>query len=428
MGRKPRAACLALEVSVARYDMEFVPVILQLRRRKLGAFLVGLQVALTIAIVCNSLSVIHQRLEQIRRPSGLDEENIFTISNEFVGPAADRAARIQGDLAALRSLPGVLEVSATNAFPLRGYGSRAALKLTPEQRQASAYAADYHVDQHAATAWGLRLLAGRWFAADEIRDDAGGDSGGGSATSVVTQSLARALYPSGDALGKDVYLDSSNPTRIVGIVETAQTPWAANGLRESEWPSEHSVFLPKHEIRRSLVYLLHTRTGQRNAMMNAAPKVLFKLSRARIVDDVKNFAQTREEIYHAARGLSITLAILSILLLGVATCGIFGLTTFWVTQCRRQIGMRRALGARRGHILEYFHTENLLITGAGVMLGVALGVAANLWLAAEWQLKPLAVGYLLIGAFLVLALSQAAVIWPALRAASISPASAMRDT
>jgi putative ABC transport system permease protein len=408
--------------------MELVPIILQLRRRKLGAFLVGLQVALTIAIVCNSLSIIHQRLAQIRRPSGLDEANIFTMWNAFVGPSADLAARIQGDVAALRSLPGVLDVSATNAFPLRGYGFRAALKLTPEQRQANAYAAEYHVDQHVASAWGLNLLAGRWFTPDEIRDDAGGDSDRSSAVTVVTKSLAQALYAEGDALGKDIYLDSTNRTRIVGIVEKAQAPWAANGLQESEWPSEHSVFLPKHEIRRSLVYLVHTRTGQRDAMMSAAPKVLFKLSRARIVDDVKTFAQTRQETYHAARGLSVTLAILSVLLLGVATCGIFGLTTFWVTQRRRQIGMRRALGARRSHILEYFHTENLLITGAGAMLGVALGLAANLWLATQWQIRPMAVGYLLIGAFLVLALSQAAVIWPALRAASISPASAMRDT
>jgi putative ABC transport system permease protein len=407
--------------------VEIVPIILQLRRRKLGAFLVGLQIALTIAIVCNAWSIIQQRLQQSRRPSGLDEANIFTLSNEFVGPSEELAARIQGDLAALRSLPGVIEVSATNSFPLRGYGPRAAVKLTPEQPQTSANAAEYHVDERANVAWGLRLVSGRWFSADEIGDDRRGDSDQGSAVAVLTQALAKTLFPHGNALGKDIYLGSATPTRIIGIVAGAQSPWAGNGLDERDWPSENSLFLPKHRIRGALVYVVRTQPGQRDAMSHAAPKALFNLSRARIVDDVSGFAQTRAQIYRSARGLGLTLAILSILLLSVAACGIFGLTTFWVSQRRRQIGMRRALGARRRHILEYFHTENLLIAGAGAVLGVVLGVAANIWLSTQLQLTPMAIGYLLLGALLVLALSQAAVIWPALRAASISPASAMRD-
>jgi putative ABC transport system permease protein len=406
--------------------MEIVPILLQLRRRKLGAFLVALQVALTIAIVCNSMSIIYQRVQQIRRPSGLDETNTFTMWNEFVGPSTELAARIQGDLAVLRALPGVVEVSATNSFPLRGYGQRITVNLALDQRKASANAARYHVDERAIDAWGVRLLSGRWFTADEVRNVSGSEKVS-SASAIVTESLAQVLFPKGDALGKEVYLDATARTRIVGIIQKAQAPWAANGLDESEWPSEHSVFLPQQDIRKSLVYLVRTRSGQREATMSAAKAALFYSSRSRILDDTVTFAQTREAIYRATRGLGETLAILSVLLLSVAACGIFGLTTFWVAQRRRQIGMRRALGARRRHILEYFHTENLLIAGAGGVAGVALGVAANLWLATQLQLKTMAVGYLLFGALLVLALSQAAVIWPAVRAASISPASAMRD-
>ena len=54
---------------------------------------------------------------------------------------------------------------------------------------------------------------------------------------------------------------------------------------------------------------------------------------------------------------------------------------YWVGQRRRQIGMRRALGARRIDILRYFHTENLLIAGIGALLGVAGGLGTNLWMA-----------------------------------------------
>jgi putative ABC transport system permease protein len=123
----------------------------------------------------------------------------------------------------------------------------------------------------------------------------------------------------------------------------------------------------------------------------------------------------------------VTLAILCALLLVVTACGIVGLTMYWVAQRRRQIGMRRALGARRIDILRYFHTENLLIAGGGVLLGIAAGLVGNIWLASTLALTRMSAGYIGAGAIIVLGLCQAAVLWPALRAASIPPASAIRN-
>jgi putative ABC transport system permease protein len=114
-------------------------------------------------------------------------------------------------------------------------------------------------------------------------------------------------------------------------------------------------------------------------------------------------------------------------LVTVTVFGIIGLTQFWVTQRRRYIGMRRALGARRIDILKYFHTENLLISGAGCVLGVALGLAANVWVLTNlYGLARMSPTYIGIGALMVLGLSQIAVLWPALRAAALPPAIASR--
>ena len=77
-------------------------------------------------------------------------------------------------------------------------------------------------------------------------------------------------------------------------------------------------------------------------------------------------------------------------------------------------------------ILRYFHTENLLVAGTGAVLGVGLSVAGNLWLARTLALTRVSLGYMGIAALIVLTLSQLAVIWPALRAASIPPAIATR--
>jgi putative ABC transport system permease protein len=122
----------------------------------------------------------------------------------------------------------------------------------------------------------------------------------------------------------------------------------------------------------------------------------------------------------------VLLGVLCAVLLVVTIFGIVGLTMYWVGQRRRYIGMRRALGARRIDILRYFHTENLLIAGSGVLLGIFLGLSGNLWLASHLELGRMSAAYICVGAVIVLAISQASVFIPALRAASISPTEAIR--
>jgi putative ABC transport system permease protein len=103
-----------------------------------------------------------------------------------------------------------------------------------------------------------------------------------------------------------------------------------------------------------------------------------------------------------------------------------GLTSYWVAQRRRQIGIRRALGASRQAIVRYFQTENLLIAASGTALGIALAIAANLWMVSSFEMQRLNPVYAFVGALAVLGLGQLAVLWPALRAASIPPALATR--
>jgi putative ABC transport system permease protein len=134
----------------------------------------------------------------------------------------------------------------------------------------------------------------------------------------------------------------------------------------------------------------------------------------------------RIECYRGDTALSWMLITVSALLLLVTASGIVGMASLWVTQRRKQIGVRRALGARRVDILRYFVTENILITTAGVFSGVLLAVALNHLMVTRLEMARLPLGYLAAGAGLFWALGIAAVYGPAWRAASISPALATR--
>jgi putative ABC transport system permease protein len=114
-------------------------------------------------------------------------------------------------------------------------------------------------------------------------------------------------------------------------------------------------------------------------------------------------------------------------LLGVTALGIVGLASFWVQQRRRQIGIRRAIGATRGDILRYFQTENFLIVSGGIVLGMALAFGLNLLLMQHYELPRLPLRYLPIGAVVLWGLGQLAVLGPALRAAAVPPVVATRS-
>jgi putative ABC transport system permease protein len=403
--------------------VEIMLILRSLRRNKIGAVLISLQIALTLAILCNSLSIIQQHLQHIVRPTGIDEANIWILRNQWVGEQVDLKARVLADLAALRSVPGVVDAEATNAFPLGGSAWTTGIKLSPNQKFSTAPTAVYLVDEHAMSAFGLKLTAGRWFKAGEI-GEVRYDEDKFPASVIVTQSLARALFRRTSPLGQVVYFGSSQPARIIGIIEHAQTPFA------SQTPGQVRVddasFFPYQFLSNDSRYVVRTDPGQLASVMKVAQDRLFQITPQRVVTSVRTFAEVRHRVFTSERKSSIVLGIVCGLLLTVTALGVVGLTMYWVSQRRRYIGMRRALGARRGDILRYFHLENLVIAGIGALLGIVLGVGGNIWLASSLALTRMSTEFIGVGAVIVLSLSQLAVIWPALRAASIPPAIATR--
>src|SRR6266851_1590631 len=103
--------------------MEIGPILSAMRRNKVGATLIVVQMAVTLSILCNGLFIIQQRLALSQRPTGTDEANIFAIVNVWVDDPKDLPARLQTDLAMLRSLPGVADAYASNSYPLSNGGA-----------------------------------------------------------------------------------------------------------------------------------------------------------------------------------------------------------------------------------------------------------------------------------------------------------------
>lgn len=410
-----------------------------LARNKVGALLIALQIALSMAILCNALFIIHQQLSLASRPSGVDEANIFTFQNNWAGNADElnhqpqlMLNRLRADLAALRSRKDVVDAFASRAFPLRGWGVATVLDRKPVEwgpgdphGTAGVLAAPYAADEHALSALGVKLIAGRNFGPDEI-EVANDQEKIEPAVIIVSRPVAELLFPHQAAVGKTVYLfGTTRPATIIGVVECLQAPWHFNPLHPDI--VNQSVLLPVLYAVPGYPMLVRARPGRLAELMKAVPGLLNTVDPARDIDNLVAFTDTRAGLYYNDRVLAIILVTVCTVLLMVTAFGIIGLTSFWVSQRQRHIGIRRALGASRRHIVQYFQTENLLITGGGVALGAGAALGLSLWIATSFELRRLTTGYVIIGGLLMLLLGQGAALWPALRAASIAPALATRS-
>ncbi|KRE85431.1 peptide ABC transporter permease [Rhodanobacter sp. Soil772] len=409
--------------------MQIKPILAALRHHKAGTILVALQIALTLAIVCNALFIIRQRLVHLSEPSGVDEASLFVIYNGWADQAATMQfdAQVRTDLAALRQLPSVRNAAPASSCPLCGDGDDVPVMLAPDQTQWIADPAMYAGDEQLLDTLGVKLVAGRNFRADEI-----GKMGSRDFTVppvvIVSRTLADRLFPRGEALGKPIYMMSNTPSTIIGIVDRLQRQNVGGWTRPYAY---QSMLWPMRPVSsQGLYYIVRAKPGQLAAAMREAPKALYAEDRMRIIDPehgTLSFAEVRRRIYDSDLGMAILMGLISVVLLAITAAGIVGLTSFWVGQRRKQIGVRRALGATRRDILGYFLTENLLIGLGGVLVGTVLAIGINLWMVTQFEMARLSLAYVMTGVVALLLLGQGAVLGPALRASRVSPVEATRS-
>jgi putative ABC transport system permease protein len=403
--------------------MELRPILSAMRRNKFGAVLIATQMAVTLAFLANALTLVEQREAWSSRPSGIDEADIFVMHSETPDHPGDLAARQARDVAALRALPGVVDAFATNMYPLEGGGWVETINLTADQKTPSAYAAHYMGDEHALNTMGVKLIAGRNFTAQEILNRSDTDIPL-PAGFIITKALAAKVFPQGGALGHNILVENDKPRPIIGIVERLQGPMTtATGFNSTF--AENSVMTPYHLIDERNVYMVRAKPGQRDAVTRSAEAALYQLDQNRILQS-RSMQQVRIDAYRGDHGLIVLLTSICIALLVVTAFGIIGLTSYWVSQRRQQIGIRRALGATRQAIVRYFQTENFMIATAGAATGIAFAIALNLWMVRSFEMVRMDNSRAIAGALIILVLGQFAVLWPALRAASIPPALATR--
>jgi putative ABC transport system permease protein len=404
--------------------MDILPILATLKRHKTASFLIVLQIALTCAIVCNALFLIMQRIEKINEPSGLADSEIVAIRMGGIGPIQNEDALTRADLLALRALPGVKEATLLNQFPFGDNMQMSTMRLQPKSDGSGVDASLYAASEGWLKATGLRLVAGRDFEAGEYQNQSDVDKSDDASIPAVilNRAMAKRMFPKGDAIGQVIYGIGEKPIRVVGLIDTLVS---AQPGGKDEALSYNMVF-PIRSSFRSGTYLLRAEPGSRDEVLKAAAVALDKSGPNRIKSESKRLEDYRERYYRQDRSMINLLAAVCLALLVVTAFGIVGLASFWVQQRTRMIGTRRALGATQGQILRYFQTENFILSTLGIALGMVAAYGISLLLMKSYELPPLPLVFLPIGALILWGLGQLAVWAPARRAAALPPVAALR--
>ncbi len=398
--------------------LEIKPIFHALCRSKVGAILLLIQIAITTAIVSNAAFIIQDRISYLSQETGYPEQDIFVFNVMMFGKDVSPSQQYELDEAMLRQIPGVVDAAYSSNTPLSGSGSSSDFSLKPAPEESKSARSSYmFIDEHGINTYGVKLIAGRNYTEDEVIVTDNYDEL--SKVTVVTKTLLDELFPDGNGLGQTVYFGDI-PMKVIGVVELMKGPW----LKDSR--PDNVALLPFIKPGTNARFVVRTEPGQRQSVMNRVEEAMLKNYNKRVISRIRGLDDDKES-YMAEDTLMMRMLIVLITILVLVTAlGIFGLTLFNISKRTKQIGTRRALGARKSAIISYFLVENAMICVVGLVIGVIAAVYLGQLLMQHFSIAQLDISYVLVTTLAVFVMSLLAVLAPAKRAANISPSIATR--
>lgn len=332
-----------------------------------------------------------------------------------------RLAFVERLLAELRHQPGVTAVGFTTGLPLGGSVSNNATTVEgQEPREGDAIRAHY-MSAAVGDYWqalGIPLMEGRYLEdADNQRDQK---------VCVVDRDFAERYWPGKSALGhrisSDPKFDAKTAATIVGVVGNVKQ----NDLTESG--AQGAVYYPyKHFDERSFTIVIRTAMDPA-ALAPMLPKAVLQLDPELPVDQLKPMQSWIDESMVSRRSPALLAGIFAGVALVLAAVGTYGVLAYAVSQRRREIGVRMALGAQREQVLAQFLALGARLLAAGVVLG-ALGAwaAGRAMQSMLFGLGVVHAGVLAVATVVMAAVVLAATFLPSHRASRVSPIEALRD-
>jgi predicted permease len=410
----------ATRPSVVTELKEEVTATAQGRPRLLGLLMV-VQVALSFVLL-TSTGLLARSVISANHDVGFDPNNLvlLRLRPRLIGYKAPQGQAFSHEaLRRLAGLPGVRSVGLTIVFPPARQGDPVPVGL-PGQKPSP------DRPQNSPTAWagdiapgyfktlGVPILRGRDL--DEH------DAPHTPAVAIVNQTFARKLWPNGDPVGQPVVIDGKS-YRVVGLVPDM-------GFRNFLEPPAAQAYLPywQHEEYTDSRILVRV-AGDLRQMIPALRRELHAIDPAVPVTEVELMTDRLGRFLGPVRVTGTVLGLSAGLALFLSAMGLYGILSLLVTQRHRDIGIRMAIGARRGQVITLIVRDAMILVMAALVLGLVIAYAASGLLAHYLYGVSPRDPFTFFIALVLLTLIAALASWlPARRASRIDPLAAIRQS
>ena len=382
--------------------------------------LVVAQVALSFALLCASALLGRSLLNVLTTDPGFDADRVVavTLNPRSVGYEGERLqGYAESALERARAIPGVVSATHSSMVPLGG-GLSGSFVAGPRQAAGGGRAVMVdvvHVGPDFFSTLGLRLLAGRPI---DNRDVSGAPL-----VAVVNEALARAVAGGTDPVGQMIGFEGrEREIQIAGVARDARS-------RSLKSPAQPTLYLPSaQQPTAGPLHILLQTAEARLVSAAAVAESMRGIDPAVAVSEFAPLTAIARDVLLRDRMLATLSLMFAALSAVLAAMGLFGVASHSVTQRRREIGIRLALGASGESIRRMVLGEVAVLALAGGVLGLAGFLAASRYVGSLlYGLSPSDPGTLVVAALAVAAVTLLAGLLPAARAARLDPAVALRE-
>ena len=314
-----------------------------------------------------------------------------------------------------RTIPGVTNAAFTAVLPVCGCGMGLG-GVRVEGREPPAGRDGWREDWNIVSpgyfeTLGIPIVRGRAFTE--------ADRAGSPEVAILNEKFAAELWPGADPIGK-TFTNRSRTVTVVGIARNH----ANRGIGE---PPRNFVYVPMGQHYRADSHLI-TRSAGGALPAGAMQRLVADVDRNLPIlsqQTMEEFAATTLFPQRIAVWVAASLGVVALLL---ALLGIYGVTAYGVTQRRKEIGVRVALGAQRGHVLGLVLRQGFVLAGIGVSIGTLVGLVATRLLTSLLYGVAATDAFAFVGAGALLGIAALLASWvPAVRAARVDPVIALRS-
>lgn len=386
------------------------------RGQRIRSALVLAEVALAVMLVIGAGLATKSFSRLTAVDPGFRPENALVLMMS-IGPShdAENMQYYQRVLGAIRAVPGVREVGAVRDLPTRGNGEGNAVNaadspLRPDQMPATQY---HQVSADYFKAMGIPLKEGRVFSETDRRET--------QFVVVINEELGRRLWPAATSyIGKSLLFGTTR-VPVVGVVGNVRQRGFAS-------PPDPAVYLHVMQNFRSRMSIVARTQGDPLSYAGAIRRAVWSVDPAQTITMVAPLDEIVGRSVSRQRVLAALLGLFGIIGLTLGALGIYGVLAFSVTQRRKEIGVRVALGASPRSVMRMIVRQGLVLATVGVTVGIiGARFLAGTMQAVLFDIQPTDLATFAQVAGVLLAAAALASWLPARRALRIDPVSALRS-